>query len=263
MIRSLYTSASGMKAQQLLVDTISNNIANANTTAFKSDRVEFKDLIYQQLKDPDIRKHSENERVLGVQIGLGVEPVGTKKDFSIGSPLQTENQLDVMINGEGFFQIYMPDGTIAYTRDGSFNLSADGTLVTSDGYRLEPEIVIPEGVKEIEITEDGYVNVKYSNNEDETETVGRIELANFINPAGLKNIGSNLYVETIASGEPIIEYPGDTTTGLLKQGYLEQSNVKVIDQVVSLIGAQRTYELNSRTIQASDEMLNIVAQMKR
>ncbi len=262
MIRSLYTAASGMNAQQLLVDTISNNIANANTNSFKEDRVEFADLLYQIIKDPDAKVDSRARNILGIQIGLGVKTVATKKNFKAGSPQETGNPTDLMINGSGFFQVELPNGKIAYTRNGNFNISADGYLTTADGYKIEPEIIIPEDAEQITITSDGYVLVKVAG-EEEPEEVGRIELAYFINPAGLKNLGGGYYEETVASGEPKVEYPGEELTGQLMQGYLEASNVNVIDQMVSLITAQRGYEMNSKSIQVTEDMLALIAQLKR
>ena len=262
MIRSLYTAASGMTAQQLLVDTISNNIANSNTNSFKEDRVEFADLLYQILKDPNAKVDSRARSVLGIQIGLGTKTVATKKDFSVGSPQETQNPTDLMINGQGFFQIQLPNGDIAYTRNGNFNISADGYLTTADGYKLEPEIVIPEDTEKLVITSDGYVTVQRSGSE-ELEEIGRIELAYFINPAGLKNLGRGYYEETVASGPAKIEYPSEDLTGELMQGYLEASNVKVIDQMVNLITAQRGYEMNSKSIQVTEDMLTLIAQLKR
>ena len=263
MIRSLYTGATGMQAQQLLVDTISNNIADANTTSFKSDRVEFTDLIYQKLKDPEYRTDSRVSYSEGVEIGLGVKTEGIKKDFTKGSPKETQNSTDLMINGKGFFQVVLGDGEIAYTRDGSFQIDADGTLVTSQGYKLEPEIVLPEGTTEVQISKDGTVSVIVGGGDPLPEEVGQIELVTFINETGLSNMGGNLYLETVASGEPNIEYPGEISSGTLMQGYLEESNVDVIDAMVDLITAQRGYELNSKSITTSDQMLSTVSQLKR
>lgn len=262
MMRALFTGASGMKAQQMMVDVISNNIANANTTSFKADRVEFADLIYQHIRVPDARKDSRLRHTLGVQVGLGVETIATRKDFRIGSPTATESPTDVMINGEGFFQIRLPNGNIGYTRDGSFKISGDGSLVTANGYRLHPEVYIPEGIKHLNITDDGFITIQFEENIPEEE-IGRIELVHFINPAGLKNMGGNMYLETVSSGAPMIEHPGEFKTGVLMNGYLESSNVEVINQVVNLITAQRTYELNSRSIQIADDMLNVAGQIKR
>ncbi len=263
MIRSLYTGATGMQAQQLLVDTISNNIANANTTAFKSDRAEFTDLIYQKLQSPEYRTDSRVSYTEGIQVGLGVKTAGIRKNFEVGSPQVTDNHTDIMINGSGFFQVLMPDGEVAYSRDGSFQIDSEGTLVTSQGYKLEPEIVLPDGTTEINITQDGVVSAIIGDNTDDAEEIGQIELATFVNEAGLSNLGGNLYLASVASGDANIEYPGEISTGYLMQGYLEESNVDVIDSMVNLITAQRSYELNSRSITVSDEMLTTISQLKR
>lgn len=263
MIRSMYTGATGMHAQQLLVDTISNNIANANTTSFKADRAEFTDLIYQKIKDPGYRTDSRVSVSEGIQIGLGVQTTGVKKDFDLGSPKETNNGTDMMLNGKGFFQVVMGDGEIAYTRDGSFGINAEGALVTSQGYKLEPEIMLPDGTTEIIVTGDGLVSAIVGSNTDEPEEIGQIEVATFVNETGLHNLGGNLYLESIASGEPNLEYPGEISSGSLMQGYLEESNVDVIEAMVNLITAQRGYEMNSKTITTSDTMLSTISQLKR
>ncbi len=263
MIRSLHTGASGMMAQQLLVDTISNNIANANTVSFKSDRVEFQDLIYQKLKDPEYRTDSRVSYSNGVEVGLGVQVTGIKKDFEIGSPKDTHKPTDVMINGKGFFQIVLGDGTMAYTRDGSFQIDGEGKIVTSKGYRLEPEMTVPDGTTKLIVSGDGLVQAVIGEDSGEPDELGQIELVTFVNEAGLSNLGGNLYTETVASGEANTEFPGEVSTGVLMQGYLEQSNVNVIDEMVNLITAQRGYELNSKSITTSDTMLNTIGQLKR
>lgn len=263
MIRSLYTGATGMQAQQLLVDTISNNIANANTTSFKSDRVNFSDLIYQKLQDPEYRTDSRVSYSQGVEVGLGVKTAGIKKNFAKGSPKETHGPTDLMINGKGFFQVVLGDGELAYTRDGSFQVDADGSLVTSQGYKLEPEIVIPEGATEVQVSSDGTVSAIVGGDKSKPEDIGQIQLATFVNDSGLGNMGGNLYLETVASGEPNVEYPGEISSGQLMQGYLEESNVDVIDSMVNLITAQRGYELNSKSITVSDQMLSTVGQLKR
>lgn len=263
MIRSLHTGATGMKAQQLLVDTISNNISNANTTSFKSDRVEFTDLIYQKIKDPSYRTDSRVSHSDGIEVGLGVKTSGIRKNFELGSPKETNAMTDVMINGKGFFQVIMGDGEVAYTRDGSFKIDADGAIVTSQGYKLEPEIVVPEGTSHINITNDGLVEAIVGEETEDPEEIGQIEVVTFVNETGLHNMGGNLYLESISSGEPNTEYPGEISSGLLMQGYLEESNVDVIDAMVNLITAQRGYELNSKTITTSDSMLSTIEQLKR
>lgn len=264
-MRSMWTAATGMKAQQLNIDTISNNLANVNTTSYKGQRAEFKDLFYATIKKNNIT--DEEGRPVNLQVGHGVMPVATKKDFRTGSFLETDNPLDVAIDGTGFFAVELPNGEVRYTRDGSFKLSIDGDeamLVTSEGYIVlsedEDEIVFDEGIRDINIDEFGYIT---STDEDgETVEIARLKLVNFMNPEGLLSEGMNLYSETAASGE---EIPVETEEMKSKivQGYLESSNVQVVDEMVKMITAQRAYEINSKTIQASDEMLQIINSLKR
>jgi len=263
MERALRTAASGMFAQQLNIDVIAHNLANVNTTSFKRSRAEFQDLMYQILKAPVSANQNENTQSPGeIQIGTGVQVVATLRDFKQGDLQPTDNPLDVAINGDGFFQVRKPDGTIAYTRDGSFKLSRDGRLVNPTGYILEPEIIIPETAVAISISRDGIVEILNSG-ETEPVEIGRIELVKFVNPAGLRSIGNNLYVETQASGQPIFGTPGSEGFGELMQGYLETSNVDIVEEMVNMIIAQRAYEINSKTIKTVEEMLQMANNLKR
>ncbi|MFN3135400.1 MAG: flagellar basal-body rod protein FlgG, partial [Candidatus Kryptonium sp.] len=249
---------------QINIDVIAHNLANVNTTSFKRSRAEFQDLMYQILKAPasSSTQNGNIESSSEIQIGTGVQTVATLRDFEQGDLQPTNNPLDVAINGEGFFQVRKPDGTIAYTRDGSFKLSRDGRLVNSSGYVLEPEIIIPETAVAVSISRDGIVEIL---NVGETEPieVGRIELVKFVNPAGLRSIGNNLYVETQASGQPIFGAPGSEGFGELMQGYLEASNVDIVEEMVNMIIAQRAYEINSKTIKTVEEMLQMANNLKR
>lgn len=261
MIRGLWTASSGMMAQQLYIDTISNNLANVNTTGFKRTRVDFQDLLYQNIQRAGNLASEGTALPVGVQVGHGSRLVAAKRIFSQGDSLYTENELNVLISGDGFFQVLMPDGSIAYTRDGSFSLSSDGQIVTAAGNPLEPAITIPVESKHIEIAEDGTVSA--TDDTGASSTLGNITLVDFINPAGLESIGSNLYKVTDASGDPIEGTPGETGMGSLIQGYLEVSNVKVVEEMVSLIIAQRAFEINSKAIQSADEMLGTANNLKR
>lgn len=260
MIRGMWTAASGMQAQQLNVDTISNNLANVNTTAYKKERVEFKDLLYQQLA-------YDEGRPVNLLVGHGVKPSAIVKDFSGGSLQETDNPLDLAIEGEGFFTVLGPNDRELYTRDGSFKLSVDGDtmiLTTSEGYPVldsgGAEIYFDSNQRDISVSKLGIVSVK---NEDGTvEEMTRIGTAKFLNPQGLDAIGDNLYAYTAASGEPIYEDETNTTSNIL-QGFLETSNVQVVKEMVDLITAQRAYEVNSKSIQTADEMLNVTNNLKR
>ncbi len=253
MQRSLFTGATGMEAQQLSLDVISNNLANVNTTAFKRSRVDFQDLLYQTLRAPGSISAQGLEVPSGIQLGHGVSVASVTKLFLQGSFLQTGNSLDIAIEGDGFFQITLPDGEIAYSRDGSFELNRDGTIVTSDGFALEPETTIPEDAITISIGTDGTISVTLS--DATTDELGQIELARFINPAGLIAQGRNLFRESGASGDPILSVAGEDGAGTIRQGFLESSNVSVVDEIVQLIVTQRAFEVNSSVIRTSDEML--------
>ncbi|MCD6165147.1 flagellar basal-body rod protein FlgG [bacterium] len=262
MIRALRTAATGMYAQQLSVDVISNNLANINTTGFKRSKVEFQDLLYQTIKTPGSGSNLGNVSETEIQIGHGTKPVAVLKIFSQGDMKPTENPLDLAIDGNGFFQIIMPDGTRAYTRDGTFKLSAEGQLVTSDGLLLEPEISLPLDTVSINISSDGVVSALVVGS-TEPEVIGQLELAKFVNPAGLKSIGRNLYLQTAASGEPMIGTPDSEGYGRLMQGYQEMSNVDVVEEMVNLIVAQRAYEINSKAIRTAEEMLSATTNLTR
>jgi flagellar basal-body rod protein FlgG len=251
-----------MYAQQLFVDTIANNLANVNTTGYKKSRVEFQDLIYQTLRAAGTSGVAGVVVPAELQIGHGVRPVAVQKNFSQGPPRSTENPLDVAIMGEGFFQVNLPDGTIAYTRDGTFKLNNEGALVTADGFYLEPQINIPLDTTSINIDNDGTISVILVGSVEPQE-VGQIELAKFINAGGLKNIGQNMFLPTEASGEPVLGSPGTEGFGQLNQGYLEGSNVKVVEEMVNMIVAQRAYELNSKSIRTAEEMLQMANNIKR
>ncbi|MDX9703181.1 MAG: flagellar basal-body rod protein FlgG [Candidatus Auribacterota bacterium] len=260
MLRALFTSSTGMKAQQLYVDTIANNLANVNTTGFKKSRVDFQDLIYQTLKAGGSETADGNQVPEGMQVGLGVKPVSIAKLFSQGTISLTGNDLDFAIEGDGFFQILQPNGTIAYTRDGAFNIDANGNLVTNDGFFLEPAISIPANAKKVSIGQDGSVSALLDDNT--IANIGQIEIATFINPSGLSAEGRNLLIETAASGPPSTGTPGLESRGTLAQGFLELSNVQLVDELVNMIIAQRAYEVNSRAIRTSDEMLQTANQLR-
>ncbi len=261
MIRALRSASSGMYAQQLYIDTIANNLANVNTTGFKKANLEFQDLVYQTLRGSG---SSQDAAILPteLQIGHGVRPVAIQRSYQQGNILPTGNPLDLSIDGEGFFQIAKPDGTILYSRDGSFKVSAEGTIVTSDGYSLDPSIVLPMDTVDVSITRDGTISVTLIG-ETEPQTLGQLELARFINPAGLSSLGQNLLKETAASGPPIIGNPGAEGLGQVSQGYLESSNVQIVEEMVAMIVAQRAYEVSSKAIKTAEEMLSIANGLKR
>lgn len=262
MIRSLFTAATGMQAQQLNVDVISNNIANVNTVGYKRGRADFQDLLYQTLRAPGMPSSEGIQVPSGIQIGLGVKPVAVQKLFTQGDFFTTNNDLDMVIEGDGFFQITKPDGTVAYTRAGAFKLDKDGRIVNSDGFPIEPAITIPADTTKVNISFDGKVNVLQAGATTPVE-IGTVETARFINPAGLQSIGKNLFVSTDASGDAITGAPGTEGRGTLSQGFLENSNVNVVEELANLIIAQRAFDLNSKAVQASDEMLQTSANIKR
>ena len=261
MLRSLQTAATGMDAQQRIIDTLSNNIANVNTTAFKSDRAHFNDLLYQNMRAPGLSSTNGTLVPSGIQVGTGVKLVATDKIFTEGSIKITEKDTDLMIKGRGFFRIQMPDGNVSYTRDGSFQRSADGRIVTHEGFSLLPEIVVPPNTTSFQIGLDGTTTAVVSG-EAEPRNLGQIQIAQFVNPAGLAAMGRNLYGATAASGEPIVGNPGENATGQLGQGQLEASNVNIVDQMVQMIVGQRAYELNSKVIKTGDEMLAAANQLR-
>ncbi len=256
MDRSLNTAATGMMAQQTNIDVISHNLANINTSGFKKSVAHFSTLFSQVLRAPGARLADGNISPTGVQIGLGVELSSTAKSFAMGSLTNTSNNLDVAIEGDGFLQVRMPDGNIAYTRSGNLQVNGQsGELVTSQGYALYPAINLGSDIKDISISPDGLVQVTRANDSSRQDQVGTIRLARFVNPAGLVEASDNLYKQSIASGSPFEANPMSEGFGQLRQGFLEQSNVKVVEEIVSMISAQRAYEANSNVIRASDEML--------
>lgn len=262
MIKSLRTAASGMMAQQMNVDNIANNLANVNTTGFKKSRVAFQDILYQNFRKAGTASSVGSQLPTGLAIGYGTKAAATVRDFSLGEHMQTGNPLDLAIDGDGFFQIQHPDGTTVYTRDGSFNISGDGQIVNSEGYFILPEITIPDNATSVSIGNDGTIQVLQAGQEDPTE-IGQLELARFVNPAGLTALGRNLLAISAASGDPITDIPTQSGLGQIGQGYLEMSNVKVVDEMVNMIVAQRAYEMNSKAIQTSDQMAEIANNLKR
>ena len=262
MIRSLWTSATGMQAQALNLDVISNNLANVNTSGFKKSRAEFQDLLYETLKPAGTSSSQDSQVPTGIQIGHGTRPSTVLKIFTQGNMVNTSNELDLAIEGDGFFQIIQPDGETAYTRDGAFKLDRDGRIVNSDGFALEPEISIPSDAVSISVGIDGTVSVLQAGESAPSE-IGTIELARFVNPAGLISIGRNLYTTSEASGDEMTSTPGVDGLGSLAQGFLEMSNVSVVDEMVNMITAQRAYETNSKSIQTADDMLQIANNIKR
>jgi len=262
MMRALYTAASGMEAQQYNMDTISNNLANVNTTGFRRNEARFQDLVYQELKAPGSPVGASVVPV-GSQVGLGVKVGSSEKIFTQGNLAQTDNPLDMAIQGDGFFQVSMPDGTTSYTRDGSFKRDANGSLVTADGYFLQPQITIPQNAQSVNIGPDGTVTALVPG-ATSPQQLGQIQVARFVNPAGLSPVnGHNLYQQTGASGGPIVSPPGTNGAGSLHSGYLENSNVQVVQEIVNMIVAQRAYEANSKAISGADDMLQVAVQMKR
>ena len=257
MIKALNTAASGMQAQQTNMEVISNNLANASTAGYKKSRAEFEDLIYQQIREPGQQSGLNAYSPTGVQTGLGVRTSAVQKDFSIGNAQITKNALDIQIEGTGFFQVQTPDGQISYTRDGQFKKDSRGKIVDKNGNALQPEITIPPDASSIEIAATGEVKVT-SAGSNEPRQIGSIEIVNFVNPAGLKSMGKNLFSPTGASGQPVNAKPGTQGMGYLAQGQVESSNVNVVEEMVNMIQAQRTYETNSKAIQAADQMMQTV-----
>lgn len=262
MIRALYTASTGMIGMQTQIDTTSNNIANVNTIGYKKQRAEFADLFYQSMQYAGTATSETTIAPTGIEVGLGVRPTSIAKHFTQGSPKETGNNLDILITGKGFFQIELPDGNIAYTRSGSFKLDNEGNIVNSEGYKLVPNITIPEDTTKINIGTDGTISVVQAN-AAELNILGQIETTTFINPAGLHSLGDNLYINTNASGDPINGTPGNEGFGMLRQGFIEMSNVKLVEEMTDLITGQRAYEANSKTIQTADSMLQTVNNLKR
>ncbi|HKZ11628.1 MAG TPA: flagellar basal-body rod protein FlgG [Rhodanobacteraceae bacterium] len=260
MIKSLWTAKTGLEAQQTKMDVIANNLANVSTNGFKKSRAVFQDLLYQNMRQAGGRNDMQNVLPAGLQIGSGVRPVATERIQTQGSLEQTGNSKDIAIDGKGFFQVLMPDGNNAYTRDGSFQVNESGQLVTADGYPIQPAVLIPQDALSITIGKDGVVTVTQPGNNQSTQ-VGQLSLSTFVNPAGLQSIGDNLYLETSASGMRNESTPGLNGAGRLDQGYVETSNVNVVEEMVSMIQTQRAYEINSKAVQTSDEMLAKLSQL--
>lgn len=260
MIRSLWISKTGLDAQQTQMDVISNNLANVNTNGFKRSRAVFEDLLYQTLRQPGAQSSQQTQIPSGLQIGTGVRPVAAERIHTQGNMQQTGNALDVAVNGSGFFQVALPDGTAAYTRDGSFQLDNQGQLVTANGYVVQPAISIPANAQNITIGSDGVVTVTQPGSPTPVQ-VGSLQLSAFINPAGLQSLGNNLYVETASSGTVTTGTPGSNGVGMLNQNYVETSNVNVVEEMVNMIQTQRAYEINSKSISASDQMLQRLTQL--
>jgi flagellar basal-body rod protein FlgG len=260
MLRSLWISKTGMEAQQLQLDNISHNLANVATNGYKKSHAVFEDLIYQNLRQSGSATSDQTQLPSGLQVGLGVRPVATARDFTQGSLQQTSNTLDVAISGNGFLQVTLPDGTTGYTRDGDMKMDANGQLVTNNGYPIQPGITIPPNAQSISIGTDGTVSVTLPGTPTPS-TLGQLQLANFANPGGLDPKGGNLYAETAASGSPAAAVPGTNGLGTLRQGFVETSNVNVVEELVSMISTQRAYELNSKAIQTSDQMLQRLGQL--
>jgi flagellar basal-body rod protein FlgG len=261
MLRSLYIAATGMEAQKLNIDVISNNLANVNTSGFKKSRADFQDLMYQTLRTPGTSSAESTQVPSGIQVGMGVKPVAVQKIFLQGDFVSTGNSLDVVVEGDGFFQILQPDGTTAYSRSGAFKLDSEGRIVNSDGYPLEPGITIPANTTKTSIGSDGKVSVMQSGSSTPTQ-IGQLELAKFINPGGLISLGKNLYQASASSGDPTTGNAGTEGFGTINQGYLEMSNVNVVEEMVNMIVSQRAYEINSKAIQASNEMLQVANNLK-
>ena len=257
MNQALWVAKTGLDAQQTRMSVVSNNLANVNTTGFKKGRAAFEDLLYQTVRQAGAQTSQQTQAPSGLNLGTGVRVVATEKMFQQGNMLQTGNALDVAINGRGFFQIQQPDGTVAYTRDGSFQLSNQGQVVTSSGYLLQPGVTIPAGAQSVSIGTDGVVTVQLAG-QAAPQQVGTLTIADFINPAGLQAKGENLYSETAASGPPQTGTPGLNGLGTLASGSLESSNVNIVEEMVNMIETQRAYEINSKAIQTTDAMLQYV-----
>ena len=259
MLASLYVSKTGLAAQDTQLTTISNNLANASTIGFKRDRAVFEDLLYQIQRQPGGLSSEETELPSGLQLGTGVRVVGTQKEFTAGSLQVTDQALDVAIDGRGFLQIQQTDGTLAYTRAGQLHLNGDGEIVNASGLLLEPNITVPPDTRTITIGTDGIISA-YIAGQPDPQILGNIQTADFVNPAGLQSIGGNLFLETAASGDPIVGTPGENGLGQLKQGMLENSNVEIVEEMVNMITTQRAYEMNSKVVSTADQMLQFLTQ---
>jgi len=263
MIRALYSAASGMNAQQLNVDNIANNLANANTAGYKTRRAQFQDLLYQNMVQPGASAGQQTTVPAGLQLGLGTRAASNEIIFTQGNFTQTDNPLDVVIQGNGFFQVRRPTGDLAYTRDGSFQLDKNGNIVTSSGDQLEPQITVPANAQSVTIASDGTVSYQLPG-QTAAQKAGQIQIAGFQNPAGLNSVGKNLYQPTDASGDPTVAAPGGQEgLGTLLQGYTEQSNVSIVEEFINLIVAQRAYEANSKVVKAADDMYQQVNNLKQ
>jgi flagellar basal-body rod protein FlgG len=260
MIRSLWIAKTGLEGQQTNLDVISHNLANVSTNGFKRSRAVFEDLLYQTLRQPGALSSQQTSLPSGLQLGTGVRPVATEKIHTQGNLQQTQNALDLAINGRGFFQVLLPDGTTAYTRDGAFQIDSQGQVVTASGFQVQPAITIPADAIGTTIARDGTVTVTQPGSPTPTQ-VGSLQLVSFVNPAGLQSYGENLYLETAASGTPSANTPGTNGLGIINQGYVETSNVNVVEELVNMITTQRAYEINSKAIQASDQMLQRLVQL--
>jgi flagellar basal-body rod protein FlgG len=259
MLPALWVAKTGLSAQDTNLTVISNNLANVSTTGFKRDRAEFQDLLYQIKRQPGAQSTQDSELPSGLQVGTGVRIVGTQKNFTAGSLQTTEQPLDLAVNGRGFFQILMPDGTTAYTRDGTFHPDSNGQIVTSSGFALEPAIVIPDNAQTFTVGQDGTVSITVAGNAA-AQVIGNLQTADFINPAGLQAMGGNLFLETAASGAPQVGTPGLNGFGTMLQNTLETSNVSTVEEMVNMITTQRAYEMNSKVISTADQMLSFVTQ---
>lgn len=260
MIRSLWIAKTGLDAQQTQLDITSNNLANVSTNGYKRSRAVFEDLLYQTVRQPGAKSSQQTDIPEGLQFGTGVRPISSVRVHTQGNLQQTGNQFDVAINGQGFLQVQMPDGTNAFTRDGSLHMDAQGQLVTSNGFPISPAVTLPANAQTVTIAQDGTISVTLQGSAI-PQQVGSLQLANFINAAGLQAIGQNLYVETAASGTPSTGTPGTNGLGLLSQGYVETSNVNVVEELVNMIQTQRAYEINSKAISTSDQMLQRLTQL--
>jgi flagellar basal-body rod protein FlgG len=257
MMKALNTAATGMSAQETYVNTISDNIANVNTNGFKKGTVEFEDLLYETLSSPGARSSGDSRYAVGVQIGSGTKVAAIRKEFTQGSPVNTNSPFDLMINGDGFFGVVMPDNELRYTRDGAFQVDASGILVTRNGYKVFPTITFPPNTSTVNISDNGTVE-GFVKNQKEPIGLGQIPIFTFINPVGLKSAGENLYQISMSSGDPIQRVAGEDNAGILMQGYIEASNINIVNEMTSLIRAQRAYETNSKVMKVADEMLQTV-----